>query len=100
MLIEFDDKKLERIIRHYGEKHQAMKCCEEMVELADELKKDVINDNFVIDEIADVLVTVLQMALIFGIDKVMKRVKYKIARTTTRIWIAQIKRLCVDLKNG
>lgn len=99
MLVKFDDKKLQKIIKHYGEKNQIEKCCEEMKKLTFELNKNVIDSELVIDEIADVIITTLQMALIFGFERVMNRVQYKISRTITRIWINQMRKLWRDVKN-
>ncbi len=67
------------ILRHYGANHQIEKCIEEMEEL-----KHVINGTdfeAIQEEVADVLITTLQMALIVGFDKVVEQIDYKLNRT-------------------
>lgn len=74
-----------QIIAHYGEKHQKDKAIEELQELA-----SAIYDNdkeHVTEEIADVLIMIEQMQLIFGItnDDIQKIKEFKIKRTLERM---------------
>lgn len=68
----------------FGLEHQMKKAIEELFELIIELYKlkDKSNENRaeVIDEIADVWLTTLQMALVFGFEDCVERLEYKMAR--------------------
>lgn len=72
------------IINKEGEKHQALICCGELAELSAELSRYFNqtrkNDEKVIDEIADVYITLNQMMLIFDSEKIDNRIKYKLDR--------------------
>ena len=77
-----------RIISAYGTRAQADKCCEEMAELATALYhfrdgKATMQD--VITEIADVLFTATQMAIIFGEDDVTKEMERKMLRMEMKL---------------
>lgn len=77
-----------RIIAKYGRRAQADKCCEEMAELATALYhfrdgKATMQD--VITEIADVLFTATQMAIIFGEDAVTEELERKMDRMEERL---------------
>lgn len=78
------------IVSHFGERAQTVKACEEMGELITQLMKR-LNDNpqatreSVVDEIADVLITVSQLRILFGADKVDERILFKLDRMMTFI---------------
>ena len=74
-----------QIIAYYGEKHQKNKAIEELLELASAIY-DNDKEN-VIEEIADVLIMIEQMQLIFGItnDDIQKVKEFKIKRTLERM---------------
>lgn len=73
-------------IVHFGEDHQLEKLREELIELHQALtyyKKypgDTERELAVIDELADVIITVTQGALIFGEQAVTERIKVKVNR--------------------
>ena len=74
----------DRILRHFGALHQIDKCKEELTELLYELTKFIEKSNnkeAVQTEIADVLVTSIQMALLFGWDSIIEEIKFKLKRT-------------------
>lgn len=75
----------ESVLMAYGEKAQMIKTCEEMGELATQLCKRLNNphtpESGVIDEIADVLIMVMQMRTVFGPSSVDERVLFKLDRT-------------------
>jgi len=91
--MEYLDK-LNIILNHYTPTHQILKCVEELEELKVELQAKPINKVRTTDEIADVLVTVVQVAEILDIklDDVLNRCKFKIDR--------QIKRIEKEKSNG
>jgi len=81
-----------KALKVFGEEHQIEKCIEEIHELDVALsflqdhryrdilafeESDIID---VIDEIADVWLTTIQMAEAFGIDKVFERLDFKVER--------------------
>ena len=78
-------EELIQIIVYYGEKHQKNKAIEELLELANAIC-DNDKEN-VIEEIADVLIMIEQMQLIFGItnDDIQEVKEFKIKRTLERI---------------
>lgn len=81
------------ILDHYGRNHQIVKCLEELIELEDELNRELVgngNDDFIVSEIADVIIMAFQMALIFGMDRVEKEIERKIERTIDRMKKPQI----------
>ena len=74
-----------QIIAYYGEKHQKNKAIEELLELASAIYGN--DKENVIEEIADVLIMIEQMQLIFGItnDDIQKVKEFKIKRTLERM---------------
>lgn len=75
-------------INAYGEQHQKQKAIEEMGELASALVRYAdgrCEAKDVITEIADVMITVSQMAIIFGEDDVMDKINEKIDRLAGRL---------------
>lgn len=105
-MIDFKKKQTEYILYHYGTRSQVMKAIEELTELQIEfwkaIKESWIGGVFAIDkrrktfeerrekiigEIADVLVMIGQMQIVFGIDDkdVQAVIDSKIQRTFKRI---------------
>lgn len=90
---------LQFILDTYGLKHQSMKCIEEMSELTKALckwwdeplpKGDTISSlnmrDSIIDELADVQITINQIILGFNVaDRVERQIDYKIQRQMDRI---------------
>lgn len=77
-----------KALNHFGETHQTNKALEELFELAVELtqwKKDAAHPPAIIDEIADVLVMMMQMALLHGWNEVVDRIDFKITRLERRL---------------
>lgn len=79
-----------RIVAHFGGyAHQKEKAIEELTELARAVARDLQGEGDrenIIEEIADVLVTVAQLVLIYGIHREVERVAgEKVARTLARI---------------
>lgn len=81
------EKKIEGVCRSalktFGEEHQQRKAVEEMGELNAALmqyKDGRVTKEAVITEVADVLITVSQLGLIFGLDEVSREVERKIDR--------------------
>ena len=77
-----------RIISAYGTKSQSEKCCEEMAELATALyhfRDGKATMQEVVTEIADVLFTATQMAIIFGEDDVTREMERKMLKMETRL---------------
>lgn len=75
-------------VEHFGVEHQKAKTIEEMCELATELVRERdgrTDDDKVITEIADVIITVAQLCEIYGRDKVDKEVRRKLQRLVKRI---------------
>lgn len=73
-----------KAIHRWGVKAQMVKTCEEMSELTQQLCKKVNGSpstpEAMIDELADVLIMVKQMALCFGVKEVEARAQYKLDR--------------------
>lgn len=87
-------ERLEVILNHFGDKTQIEKAIEELGELAEILKEDVLNEDWsgdLLSEMADVQIMLDQMVILFNRkDKrfkadyeVMK--EYKVDRTERRI---------------
>jgi NTP pyrophosphatase (non-canonical NTP hydrolase) len=82
---------LEKAVNHYGKKAQKDQCIEECLELSLAMRKhlrypdDKDKVTHVIDEIADCIIMLGQMSLIFGVDKVEERIDYKVDRLDKRI---------------
>ena len=75
-------------ITHYGWETEQRQACEEMGELIAALhqyRRGKISHEDVVSEIADVLVTTTELALIFGKDKVAQEVSRKLDRLQDRI---------------
>ena len=74
-------------VRVFGTRRQIWKSVEEMGELTTALMRfpDRGSVDDVITEIADVMITVSQLALMFGEKRVMDEVEYKIERLQSRI---------------
>lgn len=74
-------------VRVFGTRSQIWKSVEEMGELTTALMRfpDRGSVDDVITEIADVMITVSQLALMFGEKRVMDEVEYKIERLQSRI---------------
>lgn len=89
-------------IAAYGEQHQKQKAIEEMGELASALVRYAdgrCEAKDVITEIADVMITVSQMAIIFGEDEVMAEVDEKIDRLAGRLaenWLSDFEQTISD----
>ncbi len=75
---------LTNIANHYGLKHQLVKCKEELGELIEAI--DSMNDEAIIEEIADVENMTYQLKHLMCADRVVELYKdYKIARQLRRI---------------
>lgn len=86
------EKKIENVcraaVRVFGDEHQTRKAVEEMGELLTalaRLRDGRASEKEVITEIADVLITVSQLGIMFGIDEVSREVERKIDRLAGRI---------------
>ena len=78
----------ENVIKKKGIAHQVHKCIEEMGELAsalmqfDDGRKTMAG---VREEIADVMITALQMAIVFGFTPTKEEIAYKLERLQRRL---------------
>ena len=75
-------------ITHYGWETEQRQACEEMGELIAALhqyRRGKISHEDVVSEIADVLVTTTELALIFGKEQVLQEVNRKLDRLQDRI---------------
>lgn len=75
-------------VQHYGPEHQKKKAIEEMGELITAISREQdgrATPDQVITEIADVLITTKQLALIYGYDAVMAEVQRKERRLLRRM---------------
>lgn len=82
------EKILQQIIDHYGRINQEIKCIKEMGELTKELAKDVLtlgSEENIIEETADVLITVTQVMMMHSPEKVKKVISQKLYRTMYRM---------------
>ncbi len=88
-MVWWTDNDLIRITEHYGKEHQKKKAIEELMELARELVLDLEgrgDDEHLTEEMADVLIMVNQLRLIYGNEgDLWEKMGYKIARTLTRM---------------
>lgn len=89
-MIIIEQKDLREILKYSTEEKQVIKCIEELSELQKELCYYLNyggNIGAIMEEIADVLITVDQMQLILLIDDVAlnNEIKYKISRTLARL---------------
>lgn len=79
------------IINKYGEKAQILQSIEEMSELTKELLKNINrnenNEKEIIQEIADVIVMITQLVMIYKIDveKIYGAIEYKLERQKSRM---------------
>ena len=79
------------IINKYGEKAQILQSIEEMSELTKELLKNINrnenNEKEIIQEIADVIVMITQLVMIYKIDveKIYGAIEYKLERQEKRM---------------
>lgn len=79
---------LQKLIDHYGKVSQETKCIEEMSELTKELCKDLLgggDEQHIIEEIADVLITVNQVMMMHSPELVRKMISTKLYRTLFRM---------------
>lgn len=77
-----------RAINHYGQKHQVGKAMEEMSELKLEIEREQdgrTDVHRICGEIADVLFTEIQMAIMYGPDEVFDKLEFKIRRLNEQI---------------
>lgn len=91
-LISCDTKTLaiiSKALEHFGPVPQQMKAIEEMAELTKEICKEISgllsNREAVIEEIADVQIVLWQMQLLYGVDRVQDRIKFKLRRLENRM---------------
>ena len=78
-----DDSTLDRAVNHYGSVSQILMAIEEGSELTQALLhwlRDKASREHVQDEIADNLITALQMRRMFGATKVDERIRIKMER--------------------
>lgn len=78
----------EMAVKYYGAEHQKKKAIEEMGELITALSREQDNRAAkveVITEIADVLIMMLQMAIVYGLEDVEKEIDRKLSRLYYRI---------------
>lgn len=68
----------------FGHSHQQSKAIEEFLELSLELTRDN-NVTNIIDELADANIMLMQMGLLFGHEKVVQRMFYKLDRLEQRM---------------
>ncbi len=81
---------LKAIVEHYGINAQLTMCLEEMSELSKEIckyQRGVLHLNAIMEEVADVLITIEQVRLIFCITdyEIQNIIENKIHRTLMRI---------------
>jgi len=93
-VLELVDQKVNqyKIIKKMQEqndpKYNLIKACEELAELSEKLLKKVVkegtdkcpSDDDIIEEIGDVQIRLDLLGLIFGQDKVEKRIQYKLSK--------------------
>ncbi len=83
-------------INHFGVDHQLEKCKEELIELLSAIhdyQKPTLEcsncvgtvEKNIVDEIADVIVMMMQLTIIFDNDRVNERVEFKMNRLNKRI---------------
>jgi len=82
-------KDIEKILDHFGEESQILKCVGELNECATELMKihfkQRANAQFVQEEIADAIIMLEQVRLIFDTESIDAFIEYKLKRTLDRI---------------
>lgn len=83
---DFLTPQLEQIINHFGKDAQILKCVEELNECAAELMKSYSGRaNLVHQEIADAIIMLEQMRIVFDAEIVDVNIEYKLLRTMNRI---------------
>lgn len=79
----------ESILMAFGTRPQMIKTCEELGELITQLCKKLngspTTNEQIVDEIADTLIMIMQMRLVYGKSAVDERVMFKLDRTLERI---------------
>lgn len=91
MLAEKYIKIINKIINKYGKEAQVLQTIEEMSELTKELFKNINrgkdNESEITLEIADVLITIIQIIGIYNIDgnKILGAMEYKLLRQDERM---------------
>lgn len=84
------EERIKRILQYYGPRQQCLKCAEEIAEFQTELMKCINqkgNREHLAEEMADMLLTVEYVKLVFGIeDKDIQMImKQKLDRTESRM---------------
>ena len=77
-------KEIKQIADFYGYEHQKLKAAEECAELIQALAKEDSEDH-IVEELADVLIMVTQLAYLLGAEKFTKQVERKVDRQLNRI---------------
>ena len=83
-------EKIAAILRHYGDKNQLHKCCEELAELQCELLK-LLNHKgnlaSIVDEMVDVIIMIEQLKLMLPVPvkEIEKHIDFKLDRTLERM---------------
>lgn len=79
----------EKAVEHFGKVPQMVKAIEEMGELSTEIARNIIgvylDDEKMIDEVADVTIMMKQLAIIFGEKAVEDRIEFKLTRLKGRM---------------
>lgn len=82
-------EKILKIVSHYSKEQQVMQSIEEMSELTKELLKNINRGKNNIEEIkgeiADVMIMIMQLVVIYGTDEIDKIIEYKLDRQINRI---------------
>ena len=76
---------LHKAIAYFGEDQQVTKAVEEMAELIKALVDPRIKEPAIISEIADCLIMLWQLAIIFGESEVINKIEYKLGRLAQKI---------------
>lgn len=92
-MTEIDKESIQKILNHYGMKHQSLKCAEEMAELQVLILQDANSDYKkvpivdIVEEVADVYIMLEQVKMIYHItdDDIKRIVDYKLKRTFFRM---------------
>lgn len=87
-MTEAQNRKLVKILSHYGKNHQIQKAVEECAELTQALMKDRDGNarDMVVDEIADVYVMLAQLEIAYDCQgEVADRIDFKINRQMERM---------------
>lgn len=89
-MVFISDKKIEKIVEHFGIRNQKTKAVEELSELTLAVMHDIngkTNRENVVEEVADVYIMLKQLEEIYHIQPVelQKQVTYKVDRTMQRV---------------